>query len=53
MDYLGGLEFGVNVLLVDGVKNFCFWNLGKGIVVLISDLMDKWGYEVVLWVLVV
>ncbi len=27
------------------VKNFCLRNPGKGILVLISDLMDKQGYE--------
>jgi hypothetical protein len=27
------------------VKNFCLRNSGKGILVLISDLMDKRGYE--------
>jgi len=27
------------------VKNFCVRNTGKGIVVLITDLMDKGGYE--------
>ncbi len=31
--------------LAEGVKNFCLRNAGKGIVVLISDLMDKAGYE--------
>ena len=30
--------------LAQGVKNFCVRNSGKGIVVLISDLMDKQGY---------
>jgi uncharacterized protein (DUF58 family) len=28
-----------------GIKNFCLRNPGKGIVLLISDLMDKEGYE--------
>ncbi len=31
--------------LAEGVKRFCLRNSGKGIVVLISDLMDKTGYE--------
>jgi uncharacterized protein (DUF58 family) len=31
--------------LAEGVKRFCLRNSGKGIVVLISDLMDKAGYE--------
>jgi uncharacterized protein (DUF58 family) len=30
--------------LTQGVKNFCIRNPGKGIVVVISDLMDKQGY---------
>jgi hypothetical protein len=31
--------------LAEGVKNFCIRNAGKGIIVLVSDLMDKQGYE--------
>ena len=31
--------------LATGIKNFCLRNTGKGIVVLISDLMDKEGFE--------
>lgn len=31
--------------LADGVKRFCLRNTGRGIVVLLSDLMDKHGYE--------
>ncbi len=31
--------------LTTGVKNFCLRNPGKGIVVFITDLMDKTGYE--------
>lgn len=31
--------------LASGIKSFCMRNSGKGIVVLISDLMDKSGYE--------
>jgi uncharacterized protein (DUF58 family) len=31
--------------LAPGIKNFCLRNPGKGIVLLISDLMDKEGYE--------
>lgn len=34
--------------LATGVKNFCLRNPGRGIVVLISDLMDKEGYETAL-----
>ncbi len=31
--------------MAEGVKNFCLRNPGRGVVVLISDLMDKSGYE--------
>lgn len=33
------------VSLAQGVKNFCIRNPGQGIVVLVSDMMDKQGYE--------
>jgi len=36
------------VSLANGVKNFCLRNTGRGVVVLISDLMDKQGYETAL-----
>jgi len=45
LQYLEGIEGGANVSLAEGVKNFCLRNSGKGILVLISDLMDKEGYE--------
>jgi uncharacterized protein (DUF58 family) len=45
LDYLESIETGANVSLVEGVKNFCLRNSGKGILVLISDLMDKEGYD--------
>ncbi len=41
-----GLEGPVS--LAQGVKNFCLRNTGRGVVVLISDLMDKQGYETAL-----
>jgi uncharacterized protein (DUF58 family) len=44
-EYLAGIEAGENVSLLEGVKNFCLRNSGKGILVLISDLMDKEGYD--------
>ena len=31
--------------LTEAVKSFCLRNSGKGILVLITDLMDKSGYE--------
>ncbi len=45
MEYLDGLPGDVNVSLASGVKEFCLRNSGKGILVLITDLMDKQGYE--------
>jgi uncharacterized protein (DUF58 family) len=44
-EYLQSIEPGENVSLAEGVKNFCLRNTGKGILVLITDLMDKEGYE--------
>jgi indole-3-glycerol phosphate synthase len=38
--------------LTEAVKSFCLRNAGKGIVVLITDLMDKNGYEAALRALV-
>jgi uncharacterized protein (DUF58 family) len=48
LDQLSGIEPGENTSLAEGVKNFCLRNVGQGIVVLISDLMDKAGYEAAL-----
>jgi hypothetical protein len=31
--------------LAEGVKNFCLRNPGRGVIVLLTDLMDKNGYE--------
>ena len=45
LDYLDKLEPGTNVTLNDSIKSFCLRNNGKGILVLITDLMDKSGYE--------
>ncbi len=44
-EYLENLEPGDNVPLAQGVKNFCLRSSGKGILVLLTDLMDKTGYE--------
>jgi uncharacterized protein (DUF58 family) len=52
MDYLAQIEPGESISLVQGVKNFCMRNSGKGILLLISDLMDKSGYEAALRYLV-
>jgi uncharacterized protein (DUF58 family) len=45
LQYVEGLEPGSNAPLAASVKDFCLQNSGKGILVLISDLMDKNGYE--------
>ncbi len=45
LEYVEGIGPGVNVPLATSVKDFCLRNSGKGILVLISDLMDKSGYE--------
>jgi hypothetical protein len=51
LEYLENLEDGQDVSLLDGVKNFCLRNSGKGILVLLTDLMEKTGYEAALRVL--
>jgi uncharacterized protein (DUF58 family) len=48
MEYLSAVQPGESVTLAQGVKNFCLRNSGKGILVLITDLMDKSGYETAL-----
>jgi uncharacterized protein (DUF58 family) len=45
MEYLDGVQPGATVSLAEGVKNFCVRNHGKGILVLVSDLMDKEGID--------
>src|SRR3972149_3049808 len=41
----GGGGRGEPVPLAEGIKNFGLRNPGRGVVVLVSDLMDKSGYE--------
>ena len=48
LKHLEEIKGGEQVSLADGMKNFCIRNSGRGIVVLISDLMDKSGYEAAL-----
>jgi len=48
LDYLEGIGPEKTPPLAVGVKNFCVRNSGKGIVVLLSDLMDKQGYQAAL-----
>jgi uncharacterized protein (DUF58 family) len=46
--YLDTMEPQEKTDLAGGVKNFCIRNPGKGVVILISDLMDKQGYAAAL-----
>jgi uncharacterized protein (DUF58 family) len=52
LEYVAAIEPGETASLSEGVKNFCLRNSGRGIVVLITDLMDKSGYEAALRYLV-
>lgn len=45
LQQLDEIEAGDNTPLEEGIRNFCLRNSGKGILILISDLMDKSGYE--------
>ena len=45
MQHLDTVAPGDNTSLEVGVKNFCLRNSGKGILILITDLMHKEGYE--------
>jgi uncharacterized protein (DUF58 family) len=51
MEFLDNVEPSETISLAQGVKDFCLRNTGKGILVLISDLMDKSGYEQALRIL--
>lgn len=44
-DYLDSVQPGINAPMSESLKSFCLRNSGKGILVIISDLMDKSGYE--------
>jgi uncharacterized protein (DUF58 family) len=44
VEQLSAIEAGGITSLAAGVKNFCLRNAGNGVVVLLSDLMDKQGY---------
>ncbi len=48
LQQVDSIQPGESSNLADGVKNFCQRNPGRGIVVFISDLMDKQGYETAL-----
>ena len=45
MEHLEGIEADSQVTLTEGIRDFCLRNSSRGILVLISDLMDKSGYE--------
>jgi uncharacterized protein (DUF58 family) len=44
-EQLQTLPTGASTTLTAGVKNFCLRNPGKGVVIFISDLMEKSGFE--------
>ncbi len=48
LQHVEAIQPGESISLAEGVKNFCLRNSGRGVVVLISDLMDKAGYETAL-----
>lgn len=50
--YLESVESGANVSLYEGIKDFSVRNAGSGVAVLISDLLDKQGYEPALRMLI-
>lgn len=52
LQYLETVDPGHNVSLYEGVKDFAIRNSGTGVAVLITDLMDKQGYESALRMLV-
>ena len=45
LEYLENMKAETNVTLTEAVKSFCLRNTGKGILVLVTDLLDKSGYE--------
>jgi uncharacterized protein (DUF58 family) len=45
LNYLEAITPGQNLPLEAAVRRFCLRNKGQGVLVLISDLMDKSGYE--------
>jgi uncharacterized protein (DUF58 family) len=52
LEHLESIQPGQNGSLTEGIKSFCLRNSGKGIVLLISDLMDKNGFQAALRYLV-
>lgn len=52
LQYLDSLDSGHNISLHDGVKDFSIRNSGTGVAILMTDLLDKAGYESALRMLV-
>ncbi len=52
LQYLESVPSGQNVSLNDGVKDFSLRTTGSGVCVLLTDLMDKSGYESALRMLI-
>jgi len=52
LKYLDSIESGQNIALSEGIRDFSIRNPGNGVVVLLSDLMDKQGFESALRMLV-
>ncbi|MFO1063322.1 MAG: DUF58 domain-containing protein [Pirellulales bacterium] len=52
LDFVQGVEPNEVFSLTDSIKRFCLRNTGRGIIVLLTDLMDKRGYEPALRLLV-
>ena len=52
LQYLDSIQDGENISLHDAVKDFSLRNSGTGVVVILSDLMDKQGFESALRMLV-
>ena len=48
LQHIDTIQPGETISLAEGVKNFCLRNAGRGVVVFITDLMDKEGYETAL-----
>jgi uncharacterized protein (DUF58 family) len=48
LSHIESIQPGETASLAAGVKSFCIRNPGKGVVLLMSDLMDKEGYETAL-----
>ncbi|MEM7454354.1 MAG: DUF58 domain-containing protein [Planctomycetota bacterium] len=45
VEHLEAMKAGSTATLNEAVRSFCLRNTGKGILVIITDLMDKTGYE--------